>query len=135
MNSNFSWNWGRCQVQSFNPIRLGYHSLNDTFPEIYWHWHQFNKFNCENCISWSKIWLCKHIWMEHYDLKVFTCVLWQFTTKFATLTRVFGFAMCKQGQYTWNRVDTPENWHTILFLVGLGNPLSGKHHSATVLWY
>jgi len=30
-----------------------------------------------------------YMWMEYYDFKVFTCVLWRFTTKFAPLTRVF----------------------------------------------
>jgi len=42
------------------------------------------------------------------DFKVFSCVLWQFTMKFAPLTRVFRCAMCKLSAlhlkacgYTW----------------------------------
>jgi len=50
--------------------------------------------------------------MKHYDFKVFTRVLWQFTTKFA---RVF---WCKQGQYTRKLVDTPERWHTVCLIFG-----------------
>jgi len=49
--------------------------------------------------------------MERYNFKVFTIVLWQLTTNFAPLTRVFQCAMCKQG-----RVDTPESWHTVFRL-------------------
>jgi len=38
--------------------------------------------------SLQKIRLCIHVWMEYCDFKVFTCVLWQFTMKFAPLACV-----------------------------------------------
>jgi len=34
---------------------------------------------------------------ENNDFKGFTCVLWQFMTKFAPFAPVFWCAMCKQG--------------------------------------
>jgi len=46
-----------------------------------------------------KVRLCKHVWMEYNDFKMFTRVLWRFTMKFAPLSRVFRCV---------NRGDTPE---------------------------
>jgi len=38
--------------------------------------------------------------------------------KFAPLTHVLWCATCKQGRYTWRRVDTPESWHTVCLIFG-----------------
>jgi len=56
--------------------------------------------------------------MEYYDFKVFTHVLWQFTTKFAPLTCVFRCATFEQGRYILKRVQTPESWHTVCLIFG-----------------
>jgi len=59
--------------------------------------------------------VCKNVWMEYYEFKVFTSVLWWFTTTFAY-----------SGMPCFNRGVTPESrWihlrvgiHCVLFLVG-----------------
>jgi len=61
---------------------------------------------------------CMHVWMEYNYFKVFKCVLWWFTTKFAPLTRVFRCGTCKQGRHTWKRVDTLESWPTVCLIFG-----------------
>jgi len=69
-----------------------------------------------------KVRLCKQVWMEYYNFKVITPVLWQFMMKmmkFAPLTLVLWCAKCKQGQYTWKRVDAPESWHTVCLICSL----------------
>jgi len=39
-------------------------------------------------------------------------------TKFAPLTCAFWCLTCKQGRYSWKRVDTPENWHSVCLIFG-----------------
>jgi len=87
----------------FNPMRLGL-TINPFWASYLLIIDQ----NKEKYLyhPYQKIRLCMHVWMEYYDCKVFTRVLWLFTTKFATLMRVFQCATCKQGQYTWKRVET-----------------------------
>jgi len=71
-------------------------------------------------VPWPKIRLCKHVWMECFDFKVFTRVSWCFMTIFAPLTHVFRCAVCKPWRYTWKLVDTPKSWHTVCLIFGRG---------------
>jgi len=66
--------------------------------------------------SLPKIRLRMHDWMEYYDYKMFTRVLWWFVMKFAPLTCVFRCATCKQGRYIWKWVDTPESRHIVCLI-------------------
>jgi len=53
--------------------------------------------------------------MEYHDFKVFIHILWRFLTKFVPFTSDFRCATCKQRQYTWKWVDTPESWGNTTF--------------------
>jgi len=78
--------------------------------------------------SQPKIRLCKHVWMESYDFKVLTYLLWKFMTKFAPLTFVVWCATYKQGWYTWKRVDTPKSRHAVCLIFGGGYTLKTPNH-------
>jgi len=66
-------------------------------------WAIAKYFGIQLCNSAIKMYFLHKIrlrnqWSTYFDFTVLTRVLWQFTAKFAPLTRAFRCAPCKQGR-------------------------------------